>query len=465
MSDENVPAEQAPAAPQEPAQSPQTQTQPPIAPQPQPATSGRSIVVRYGIMRNLGLFSHDLQTPPSPGAKVVIRTERGVELGQVVACVQGECGYGCITPEGLERFIGCNGPEYPFIRNGKVLRAANAQDLIDQRHLDSSAHEEMASCRQEIHTMNLPMKVVTVEHLLGGERIVFYFASESRVDFRELVRRMAWQYRTRIEMRQVGARDEARLVGDLERCGRPCCCQRFLKDLKPVSMRMAKVQKATLDPSKISGRCGRLMCCLRYEDEGYEELRKKLPRKNTYVRTAAGVLGRVLDTQILTQLVRLALADNTQTVASNEEIVERDLPAPAVTTPPRAPAVEVRPVRRPLYSQANHLRPSDEAETPAAQAKEQTPVDMSDKQAMEDLPLSQTPQAESSPSTSDSRGEGDGSRRGRRGKRRRHHPDGGSVMPTGNQQPTPQTPPGPQVNQGQPGQGGGGRGRRRRRHR
>jgi cell fate regulator YaaT (PSP1 superfamily) len=422
-------------------------------------------VVRYGIMRNIGLFSHDLPSPPPPGAKVVVRTERGAELGQVVTCVQGECGYGCITPEGLEQFIGRNGPEYPFIRHGRVLRMANSQDLIDQRHLDSSAHEEMAYCRQEIRAMNLPMKVVTVEHLLGGERIVFYFASENRVDFRELVRRLAWQYRTRIEMRQVGARDEARLVGDLERCGRPCCCQRFLKDLKPVSMRMAKVQKATLDPSKISGRCGRLMCCLRYEDEGYEELRKKLPRKNTYVRTAAGVVGRVMDTQILTQWVRLAMADNTQTVVSNEEIVERDLPAPATTTPSEAPPVEARQNHRPPYRQANHLRPSDEPEVQAAQAEEQTPVELPDEQAMEDSPRSQKPQAEPAPSTSDSRGESDGSRHRRRKGQRRHHPVGGSGAPPGNPQATPETPPRPQANPGNPGQGGGGRGRRRRRRR
>jgi len=176
------------------------------------------------------------------------------------------------------------------------------------------------------------MRLVTVEHLLGGERIIFYFSSETRVDFRDLVRLLATQFRTRIEMRQVGARDEARLVADYERCGQRCCCQQFLKDLKPVSMRMAKTQKATLDPSKISGRCGRLMCCLRYEDVGYEELRKKLPRKNTWVQTAAGVVGKVVDGQIITQLVRLWLVDNTQIVVPNEEIQARDVPAPPIPT-------------------------------------------------------------------------------------------------------------------------------------
>ena len=146
------------------------------------------------------------------------------------------------------------------------------------------------------------MKLVHVEHLLGGEKMVFYFMAEGRVDFRELVKRLAKEYQTRIELRQIGARDEARLVSDYESCGQECCCRRFLKILEPINMRMAKMQKATLDPSKISGHCGRLKCCLRYEDETYKELKKNLPRKNAMVETEKG-RGVVVDTQILTQLV------------------------------------------------------------------------------------------------------------------------------------------------------------------
>ena len=116
------------------------------------------------------------------------------------------------------------------------------------------------------------MKLVAAEHLFGGDRIIFYFVSESRVDFRALVRDLAHEFQTRIEMRQIGVRDEARLLGDYERCGRPLCCRAWIKELEPVSMKMAKVQKATLDPTKISGRCGRLMCCLRFEHETYREL-------------------------------------------------------------------------------------------------------------------------------------------------------------------------------------------------
>ena len=320
-----------PDGPQQAEEKPGTQTR--HAPRKaSPSKPRPTIIARYGLMRNIGEFRHNLKTPPSRNTHVVLRTERGVELGEVVApvCPPGDCtshGCGFVTRDRLKEFAAANGAEWPFRRDGRVLRPANPQDVIDYRHLQQSAREASAFCRQQIRDLGLEMKLVTVEHLLGGERIVFYFAAEHRVDFRELVRCLASQYRTRIEMRQVGARDEARLVADYERCGQQCCCQRFLKYLKPVSMRMAKMQKATLDPSKISGRCGRLMCCLRYEDETYDVLRKNLPRKNTWVRTE-DVTGRVVDTQIITQLVLLQLVDGTRTAVGMEAIVERNVTPP-----------------------------------------------------------------------------------------------------------------------------------------
>jgi cell fate regulator YaaT (PSP1 superfamily) len=298
--------------------------------------AGPSAVVRYGLMGFLGEFRYKLKRPVRPGNKVVVRTDRGVELGDVVTLVNrpGANGTDDESPAGsrissnaLDQFLKTSSENYPFRRGGRVLRIANQQDLIDFRHLHSSASEESKYCKEQIQKRNLPMRLVKAEHMLGGERIVFYFTAESRVDFRSLVRDLASQFRTRIEMRQVGARDEARLVADYERCGRPCCCREFLKDLKPVSMRMAKVQKATLDPTKISGRCGRLMCCLRYEDECYEELKKTLPKRNTWVRTKM-YLGCVVDGQIITQLVRLALYDGTFVVVPVEDILERNLPQP-----------------------------------------------------------------------------------------------------------------------------------------
>ena len=301
---------------------------------------GPAVIVRYGQMRHIGACRHNFKTPPRPGQKVVVRTDRGVELGEVVSCLcgGGGCGYGTISSQALDTFVKDNGPEYPFHRDGKIMRLANSQDIIDDRHLRNSAAEERTLCRQLVKQTNLPMRIVSVDHLLGGERIIFYFTSEARVDFRDLVRELAAQYHTRIEMRQVGARDEARLVADYEKCGQQCCCQSYLKDLRPVSMRMAKTQKASLDPTKISGRCGRLMCCLRYEDAGYEELKKRLPRKNSWVRTEKQY-GRVVDSQILTQLVMIELLDRTQVPVPNEEIVERNCTPPTpeqlVTHAPR----------------------------------------------------------------------------------------------------------------------------------
>lgn len=288
----------------------------------------QAVVVRYGAMLQTGLFEHHLEVPPTVGAKVVVRSDRGVELGTVVVRVCSECdGPGCASWEQVIDYVATNGPKYPFKRAGKVLRAANTQDLADSRALAERSRGQIAFCRQQISDLKLDMRLVTVEGLLGDERIVFYFTSEQRVDFRDLVRRLTSQYHTRVELRQVGARDEARLVADFERCGRQCCCQSFIKDLQPVSMRMAKLQKATLDPLKISGRCSRLMCCLRYEDENYKELRKHLPKNNTWVRTAS-LVGKVVDAHILTQLVRIQMPDRSQTVIGTEEIVARDVEPP-----------------------------------------------------------------------------------------------------------------------------------------
>ncbi|MFQ6048599.1 MAG: stage 0 sporulation family protein, partial [Phycisphaerae bacterium] len=163
------------------------------------------------------------------------------------------------------------------------------------------------------------------EHLFGGERIIFYFVADGRVDFRGLVRDLAREYQTRIEMRQIGARDEARLIADYEICGRQCCCKNFLKSLRPVSMKMAKIQKATLDPSKVSGRCGRLRCCLRYEQQTYEELEAALPRAGCVVRTGYGC-GTVIDRQVLTQLVQVRLEDGRLLSIPVEELLEAEPP-------------------------------------------------------------------------------------------------------------------------------------------
>jgi cell fate regulator YaaT (PSP1 superfamily) len=219
----------------------------------------------------------------------------------------------------MEKYFDDSKIEFSFEPTGKFVRYATADDISEERHLGKIADEEMENCRRFVKELNLTMKIVDAEHIFGGERIIFYFMAETRVDFRELVKKLAQEYQTRIEMRQIGSRDEAKLLGDLETCGQECCCKRFLKLLKPVNMRMAKMQKATLDPSKISGYCGRLKCCLRYEDETYTELKKRLPKKNTKVKTELGQ-GKVVDTQILTQLVMVEHEDGTKIAVPLDEL-------------------------------------------------------------------------------------------------------------------------------------------------
>ena len=282
-----------------------------------------TIVVRYGRMKLIGEFKYRGDEIPGCGTRLVIRTPRGTELATMLTttCSNSGCGSSVSRKQILEYIDASGGPNFPFYNEGKILRVATPEDLREQTHLDADALQTIKLAKQYVRELDLPMKLVDIESLLGGERIVFYFTSEDRVDFRELVRKLAADLHTRIEMRQVGARDEARLVADYEKCGQRCCCKQFLKVLKPVSMRNAKIQKATLDPSKISGRCGRLMCCLRYEEKTYDELRKRLPHRNTRVITEEGI-GNVVNTQILTQLVLVELDDTHQRLAFPLENIE-----------------------------------------------------------------------------------------------------------------------------------------------
>jgi cell fate regulator YaaT (PSP1 superfamily) len=259
-----------------------------------------TLVIRYGRMRFLGRFRYNLDRWRR-GQRAVIKSDRGIEIGTIIC-----------------RWVEGGGDDLKV--KGEVLRLVTHSDEVDERHLEKDADREFAFCKERIAARSLPMKLVAVEHLFGGDRIIFYFVAEKRVDFRALVRDLAREFQTRIEMRQIGVRDEARLLGDFERCGRPLCCRAFIRDLEPVSMKMAKVQKATLDPSKISGRCGRLMCCLRFEHSTYRELQKNLPRKNKEVGTAVG-RGKVIGTDVVTQTVTVLLEGGTRVVVPVETLV------------------------------------------------------------------------------------------------------------------------------------------------
>ncbi len=288
----------------------------------------KTVVVRYGYMKMIAELPYGGTEKPGCGSKLVIRSPRGIELATMLTstCPNAGCGHAVSRKEMLSYIDNSGGKNYPFTTQGKVLRIATIEDMNEQARLDARKRDILKTTNQMIQELDLPMKLVDVELLLGGERITFHYTSDEWVDFRTLVRQLASEFQTRIEMHQVNARDEARLVADYERCGQHCCCKQFLKVLKPVSMRSAKIQKATLDPAKISGRCGRLMCCLRYEDETYNSLRKKLPHRKSRVLTEEGI-GTVIDTQILTQLALVRL-DATGVQAAypveNLEVLSRD---------------------------------------------------------------------------------------------------------------------------------------------
>ena len=219
-------------------------------------------------MRHLGLFSTSRGETFTRGARVIARTSRGLESGEVL----------CDSTDQIAT-------DLQDAKNGQILRRTSSQDELELKKMSEQEGREYDSCQKRIEELKLAMKLVDLEHLYGGERIIIYYLADGRVDFRELVKVLAGEFQTRIEMRQIGVRDEAKLLADYGDCGKPVCCNTHLSEMPPVSMRMAKLQKATLDPNKISGRCGRLKCCLRYEYETYQEMQKELPPIGSQVVT------------------------------------------------------------------------------------------------------------------------------------------------------------------------------------
>ena len=204
------------------------------------------------------------------GNWVVVETARGMEAGWVVIAPKQ-----VLASELAE-------PLKP------VLRKAEAEDLHQMEEFRSREQEALATCEAKVAQFNLPMKLLSAEHNLDGSRLTFYFTAVGRVDFRELVRDLAATFKTRVELRQVGPRDKAKMMGGFGPCGRPLCCSSFLCEFNPVSIRMAKEQDVPLSPAKISGVCGRLLCCLSHESEQYREMKEKLPQVGQRVYTSLG---------------------------------------------------------------------------------------------------------------------------------------------------------------------------------
>jgi cell fate regulator YaaT (PSP1 superfamily) len=264
----------------------------------------RKYVVRFGSTRFVSEFSTKGPQELPRGAQVIVRSHRGTEWGEVL----------CPATERTREYLGATDA------SGKILREAGADDERLRDDVYRRERDVFNGCRDMIGERGMPMQLVDVEQLFGGEKIIFYYLAENRVDFRELVKALAKRFQTRIEMRQIGVRDEAKHLADYGDCGKPVCCNTHLREMPPVSMKMAKLQKATLDPTKISGRCGRLKCCLRYEYDTYEEYRRELPAVGRFVVTREGK-GKVLAQEILARKVLVSYDDNRRILVDEKDVI------------------------------------------------------------------------------------------------------------------------------------------------
>ena len=254
-------------------------------------------------MRRLGILKSVRSEAYRRGSMVVTRTERGLETGEVLC-------------EATDETIA----HIPDPGQGQILREMTPEDRHELSRIQERESRDFEVCQKHIEQLSLLMQLVEVEHIFGGERVVVYYLAEERVDFRELVKRLASEFQTRVEMRQIGVRDEAKLLADFGDCGKPVCCNTHLSVMPPVSMKMAKLQKASLDPTKISGRCGRLKCCLRYEYDTYEDLERDLPAIGAEVVTAAG-RARVLAHEILAGQVLIETEDRRRMLITSRDVL------------------------------------------------------------------------------------------------------------------------------------------------
>ncbi len=221
------------------------------------------------------------------GDHVIVETARGVEYGNVV-----------LPPRDVE-------DEKVIQPLKEVIRIANPQDDKKEEINRKKEKEAFQVCLKKIREHGLEMKLIDVEYTFDNNKILFYFTADGRIDFRELVKDLAAIFKSRIELRQIGVRDETKILGGIGICGRPLCCHTYLSEFVPVSIKMAKEQNLSLNPTKISGVCGRLMCCLKNEEETYEELNRKLPNTGDRVTTPEGLKGEVQSVNVLRQLVKV----------------------------------------------------------------------------------------------------------------------------------------------------------------
>ena len=237
-------------------------------------------------------FFDPLEFEIKRGDHVIVETARGVEYGTVVC-----------DPKEVE--------EEQVIQPLKpVLRVATAKDDEQEQNNKVKEREAFKICLEKIRKHELEMKLIDAEYTFDNNKVLFYFTADGRIDFRELVKDLAAVFKTRIELRQIGVRDETKILGGIGSCGRPLCCHTHLSEFVPVSIKMAKEQNLSLNPTKISGVCGRLMCCLKHEEETYEELNRSLPNVGDFVNCSDGVKGEVHSVNVLRQLVKVIVEVN-----------------------------------------------------------------------------------------------------------------------------------------------------------
>ena len=301
--------------------------------------------------------------PMTKGDRVVVETDRGRALGTVVTFPRNVADKD--LPEGLKG----------------VMRLANADDLAMAANFNAKEEFSLRFCRERIAERKLAMKLVRAEYLFDGSKIIFYFTADGRIDFRELVKDLAHYFHTRIEMRQIGVRDEAKLIGGIGICGRELCCSSYLTEFAPVSVKMAKEQELALNPNKISGQCGRLLCCLAYEYETYCDMKKGLPKCGRKV-TVEGREGEVISQHILRQTVTVNFGPQQRIEMTTEEVEKGIMPqklAAAASPPPErsersssqaSTGRPERPDRQNRDSRQQRLRPGT---PPANQPETKTP--------------------------------------------------------------------------------------------
>lgn len=246
--------------------------------------------VRFRESSKIYYFSPGDVTDLQVEDRVIVETSRGQELGVIK-----------MPPKEVDqsKIVGQLKP---------ILRRAAATDLLDAQHFQAQEAQALEQCKELVNKSNLPMKVVGAEYSYDGTRLTFFFTSEQRVDFRDLVRELAYIFKTRIELRQIGVRDEAKMKGGLGKCGRMLCCATWLHEFCPVSIRMAKQQDLPLTPMEISGLCGRLLCCLEYENDYYQEVKGKFPKVGKAIMTPRGP-GKVAKVSVLKETVSVLLED------------------------------------------------------------------------------------------------------------------------------------------------------------